>query len=85
VLALKSNTWNKIMLKAEVDSTIDKLEDEKVNVGDQGTCVSRLAPMGKIKVNKKIVEAKSTGAYIDEKTKVEVIGILDKVVIVKPI
>ncbi|MGQ1910247.1 NfeD family protein [Marinifilum sp. RC60d5] len=85
LLALKSNTWNKIMLKTELNSKVEKLEAEKVNVGDQGICVSRLAPMGKIKLKKKIVEAKSTGVYIDEKTKVEVVGILDKIVIVKPI
>ena len=85
VLALKSRTWNRIMLKAEVDSKVEKLEEEKVHVGDQGVCISRLAPMGKIKINRLVVEAKSTGAYIDEKTKVEVIGILDKIVIVKPL
>ncbi|WP_321295884.1 NfeD family protein [Marinifilum fragile] len=85
VLALKSNTWNKIMLKTEVDSKVDKLEEEKIHIGDQGVCLSRLAPMGKIKINKTVVEAKSTGAYIDEKSKVEVIGVMDKIVIVKPI
>ncbi|PXX96124.1 hypothetical protein DF185_20285 [Marinifilum breve] len=85
VLALKSNIWNKIMLKAEVDSKVEKLEEEKIHVGDQGICLSRLAPMGKIKINKTVVEAKSTGAYIDEKSKVEVIGVMDKIVIVKPI
>lgn len=85
VVALKSKTWNKIMLKAEVDSKVEKLEEKKINVGDQGICLSRLAPMGKIKVNKTIVEAKSTGAYIDERSKVEVVGIMDKIVIVKPI
>ena len=84
-LALKSKTWQKIMLKAEVDSKVEKLETEDITVGDQGICVSRLAPMGKIKLNKKIVEAKSTGVYIDEKTNVEVVGVIDKIVIVKPI
>jgi membrane-bound ClpP family serine protease len=84
-LALKSKTWNKIMLNAEVDSKVDKLEEESITIGDQGVCMSRLAPMGKIKINKTIVEAKSTGAYIDEKSKVEVVGIVDKTVIVKPL
>lgn len=85
VLVLKSNTWNKIMLKTEIDAKVDKLEENTVSVGDQGVCVSRLAPMGKVKINKIIVEAKSTGMYINEKTKVEVIGVIDKTVIVKPI
>jgi membrane-bound ClpP family serine protease len=85
ILALKSNTWNKIMLNTEIDSKVEKLEEEKIKVGDHGICMSRLAPMGKIKVNKIIVEARSTGAYIDEKSKVEIVGIMDKIVIVKPI
>ncbi|RUT78534.1 NfeD family protein [Ancylomarina longa] len=84
-LALKSKTWNRIKLQTEVDSKITKDEVDDIVIGDQGLSVSRLAPMGKIKVNKKILEAKSTGVYIDEKTKVEVVGIIDKIIIVKPI
>lgn len=84
-VALKSNTWNKIKLNAKIDSKVKKLEEEVVSVGDTGMCVSRLAPMGKIRINKIIVEAKSIGMYIDEKSKVEVVGIVDKVVVVKPI
>ncbi|WP_421920513.1 hypothetical protein [Marinifilum sp.] len=83
VVVLKTNTWNKIKLNAEIDSKVDKLDDIDVNIGDRGICVSRLAPMGKIKVNKRIMEAKSLGTYIDERSEVEVIDIVDKVVIVK--
>ncbi|MBN2597985.1 NfeD family protein [Labilibaculum sp.] len=85
VLALKSQTWNKIMLNTEVDSKVQKLDDENITIGDEGICVSRLAPMGQVKLDNKIVEARSTGAYVDEKTKVVVVGIVDKIVIVKPI
>ncbi|WP_372752789.1 NfeD family protein [Labilibaculum sp.] len=84
-LALKSKTWNKIMLKTEVTSKVEKMEDSDVLIGDQGVCTSRLAPMGMVKMNNKIVEAKSMGTYIDEKTPVEVVGIIDKIIIVKPI
>jgi membrane-bound ClpP family serine protease len=84
-LALKSKTWDKIMLNTEVDSKVLKLDDANISVGDQGVCVSRLAPMGQVKLNQKIVEARSTGTYVDEKTKVVVVGIIDKIVIVKPI
>lgn len=84
-LALKSKTWKKIMLNTEMDSKVEKIEVEDIAVGDFGISVSRLAPMGRVKVNRKIVEAKSTGVYIDEKTEVEVVGIIDKIIIVKPI
>jgi len=84
-LALKSGTWNRIMLKTEIDSKVDKLEKDLVQIGDQGICLSRLAPMGQVRINNHIIEAKSTGTYVDEKTKVEVIKIIDKVIVVKPI
>ena len=84
-VALKSKTWQKIMLKTEIDSKVEKLELENITVGDRGVCISRLGPMGMVKLNEKIVEAKSTGVYIDEKAYVEVVGIIDKIVIVKPI
>jgi len=84
-LALKSGTWNRIMLKTEIDSKVEKLEENMVAIGDEGICLSRLAPMGQVRINNKIIEAKSTGVYIDEKTPVEVIKIVDKVIVVKPI
>ena len=84
-LALKSGTWNKIMLKTEIDFKVEKLGEDVVAVGDEGICLSRLAPMGQVRINNHIIEAKSTGIYVDEKTKIEVIKIVDKVIIVKPI
>ena len=84
-LALKSGTWNRIMLKTEVDSKVEKLEKNVVVVGDEGICLSRLAPMGQVRINNHIVEAKSTGIYVDEKTEVKVIKIVDKIIVVKPI
>ena len=84
-LALKSGTWNRIMLKTEIDSKVEKLEENRVAIGDEGICLSRLAPMGQVRIKNYIIEAKSTGVYIDEKTPVEVIKIVDKVIVVKPL
>ncbi len=84
-LALKSGTWNRIMLKTEIDSKVEKLEEDLVAIGDEGICLSRLAAMGHVRINNHIVEAKSIGTYVDEKTEVKVIKIVDKVIVVKPI
>jgi len=84
-LALKSGTWNRIMLKTEISSKVEKLEEDSVVVGDEGVCLSRLAPMGQVRINNNIVEAKSIGTYVDEKTEVKVIKIVDKIIVVKPI
>ncbi|MRT91862.1 NfeD family protein [Ancylomarina sp. 16SWW S1-10-2] len=84
-LALKSGTWERLMLKTEIDSKVDKIDENLIAIGDEGVCLSRLAPMGQVRINKHIVEAKSTGVYVDEKTKVKVIKIVDKVIVVKPL
>lgn len=83
--ALKSGTWERIMLKTEIDSKVEKIEENLIAIGDEGVCLSRLAPMGQVRIKKHILEAKSTGAYIDEKTEVKVIKIVDKVIVVKPL
>ncbi len=85
LVVLKSNTWNKIKLKAQIDAKVEKLDEDMLCAGDRGVCLSRLAPMGKIRVNGQIVEGKSMGNYIDEKSKVEIVDIVDQIVIVKPI
>ena len=84
-MALRSGTWDRLKLKTEIDSKVEKLEDGLVQIGDQGICLSRLAPMGSVRINNHIVEAKSIGTYVDEKTEVKVIKIVDKVIVVKPI
>jgi len=84
-MALRSKTWNRFMLNTNVESSVDNpTSNESIKAGDVGTTISRLTPMGKARINDIVVEAKSTGAYIDQKTEVEVIRIEGSKVIVKP-
>ncbi len=62
---VRSKAINKIGLTAEIDSKVDN-DLDKVNEGDTGTTLSRLSPMGKIRVNGVVVEGKSLGGFIDE-------------------
>ena len=64
---------------------IDKipLVGEAVAVGAKGVTISRLSPMGKVEIDGKLYEAKSGGEYIDQRTKVEVVGFENFAVIVK--
>jgi len=43
-----------------------------IKVGDRGIALSRLAPMGKVKVKGQTVEAKSEDEFIDEGTPISV-------------
>jgi len=76
IMSLRARTWSRLMLKTNMEGTVDQdLTDEQVKVGDFGTTVTRLAPMGKIRVNKLVREAKSLEGYIDEQSEIEVVSI----------
>jgi membrane-bound ClpP family serine protease len=70
-------------LKTEIKGKNDPLEHVDIKIGDIGKCVSRLAPMGKIKVNGEVIEAKSLDDFIDEGTEIRVLEVLQTNVIVE--
>ena len=75
-MSLRARTWNRLMLKTNVNGTVDKnLTDDQIKVGDIGATLTRLAPMGKIRINELVREAKSIEGYIDEHAEVEVVSI----------
>lgn len=84
---LKSRTWDKIMLDTKIEGKVNVVNDEKseskVNVGDMGETVTRLNPMGKVFVNGEYYEAKSQDKFIDQKTRIEIIKVLNNKLIVK--
>lgn len=82
---LKTKTWNRIMLKKQIDGKVNIVDQEvpKVKVGDVGETVTRLNPMGKVIVNGEYFEAKSEDKFIDQKSTVEVVKVLSNKIIVK--
>lgn len=82
-ISFRSNTWKKTALETNVDGVVDGIDTTKVKVGDKGTCISRLAPMGKIIVNGEIIEAKSKLGFIDEKTEVTILEVYSTNVLVQ--
>lgn len=82
---LKSKAGRKMQLDTVIDSQVKTVEADKFQVGDRGTAVGRLAPMGKIEVNGMVVEGKSAGGFVDEGSTVEVVKIDGNHIIVKQI
>lgn len=73
---LKTRTLEKMSLKTEIESKNDPLAGVEVKEGDAGIAVSRLAPMGKVKVGGHVMEARSLNGFIDEGTEVVVREVL---------
>jgi len=82
VYSLKSKTWNKLMLNTKVDSVVDS-DISKLRIGQVGTCLTRLAPMGKVLVGEYEVEGQSIDGLLDEKTEVKIIKVEKTKIIVK--
>jgi membrane-bound ClpP family serine protease len=82
-LSLKSKTWNKIMLKTEVDGRVNEIDTNNIKVGDSGVSVSRLAPSGKALFNNEYYEVHTNGEFIDQETNILVTHFLDNKLFVK--
>jgi len=66
----KSKTLDKMALKSEINSKTEPFQGLDVQVGDKGVTISRLAPIGKIRINGKSIEGRSENSMIDENTPV---------------
>lgn len=81
----KSRTGKKMVLDSLIDGKVETVDAQKIQVGDTGKTIGRLAPSGKVKVNGEVVEAQSTGALIDHNTEIKVLKILTNKIIVEPV
>ena len=75
VYLVKSKAMDRIALKTDIDSTITTGETLNIAVGDEGIALSRLNPIGKVQVKNVIMEGKSMGDFIDERTPIVVINV----------
>jgi len=82
---LRAKTWRKMELDSVLDSRVEN-EIETVKVGDQGTAVTRLAPLGTARFEAGEREVRSDdGDLIPAGTAVKVVRIADKKLFVKPL
>ena len=82
---VRSKALEKMSLKAEIKGKNDPLENMVIHVGDLGITQSRLAPMGKVKVNGHIVEAKTNDDFIDPGVDIRVLEVYNTNILVERI
>jgi membrane-bound ClpP family serine protease len=83
VYLVKSKALDTISLKTDINSTVASNDALNVAVGDEGVCISRLNPMGKVRVNNITMEAKTLGEFVDENTDIVVLKVSPTQLIVK--
>lgn len=83
--ALKSGTWRKASLKAEISGRVNIVDSHELATGDRGKTVSRLNPMGKAMIRGQYYEVRTTGEYLEPATEIEVVKVEKSKITVKPI
>lgn len=84
VYVLRAKTWKRFTLNTNIDSKAVSTE-QVLAVGDRGKTVTRLAPMGAVRVGDNVIEVKALEGMIDPGVEVEVVLIEDNRIYVSPV
>ncbi len=82
---LKSKALERMSLKTNVTGTVDKIDENVIKIGDTGVTISRLAPMGKVRINGEVMEAKTSDEFIDQNVDIVVLEVYKTNVLVEKI
>jgi len=82
---MRSKTVDKLSLKKTIDYRPEPLKGLDLKSGDEAVALTRLALIGNAEFNGRIIEVRSTGDFIDQKSKIRVERILDGVVLVEKV
>lgn len=84
VLSLRAKTWQRFSLDKRIEArNMPTPAEQNVRIGDRGTTLSRLSPMGTVQIDGRIYEAKLASGYADPKREIEVVGFDNASVIVR--
>lgn len=83
IVFMRSKTLDKIALKKNITSKVDRTAEDKVKVGDTGVAITRLALIGNAEIEGNIVEVKSMDGFLNEKTPIVVNRITNGVIMVE--
>lgn len=80
---MRSKTLDRLSLKKNITSSVKNDDTETIQIGDLGVATTRLALIGNAEFKGNIIEVRSAGEFIDEKTPIIVERITNGVIIVR--
>lgn len=84
IYVLRAKTWKRMSLETNIDSKAVS-QEQVLSVGDKGKTVTRLSPVGAVRVGDNVVEVKALEGMIDPGVEVEVVLIEDNRIYVSPV
>jgi len=85
IIAFKGKSWERFSLK---NTMLGKFNDDykyDLNIGDKGTTISSLKPIGKAMFGNHVIEVRSNGGFVNENIEIEVKRIESSKIIVQPV
>ena len=80
---MRSKTVDKLSLKKTIDYKPEPLKGLNLKAGDEGVALTRLPLIGNAEFDGNIIEVRSTGDFIEEKSRIRVNRIRDGIVLVE--
>ncbi|WP_420577076.1 NfeD family protein [Ekhidna sp.] len=85
VIAFKGRSWERFSLKGTMTGKYNDDYKFDIKVGDKGTTISSLKPIGKAIFKDHEIEVRSNGGYVDENIEIEVLRIESSRIFVQPV
>ena len=85
IIAFKGRSWERFSLKHSLKGKYNDDFKVKLEVGDKGTTISSLKPIGKAIFNDQEIEVRSNGGFVNENVEIEVLKIDSSKIFVKPV
>ncbi|MDR0753988.1 MAG: NfeD family protein [Prevotellaceae bacterium] len=84
--SLRAKTWQRLSLNKSIDSKVDVSPSIKnIQPGDEGIAITRLSPVGKVRIKNVDLEARSVLGFIEHNARIVVLKFEDSKVIVEKI
>lgn len=85
ILAFKSRSWERFSLKGTMKGKFNDDFKIELQVGDRGTTISSLKPIGKAQFGDREIEVRSDGGFVNENIEIEVKRFDESKIIVQPV
>jgi len=83
--SFRSGVWSRFSLKTSSEGKVNEGMLASLNIGDEGTTVSTLRPIGKAEFQTRQFEVKTTGDYVETGIRIRIKNIQSHQIIVEPI
>jgi membrane-bound ClpP family serine protease len=83
--SFRSGAWSRFSNKSSMEGKVNEGLLSSINIGDEGTTISTLRPVGKAEFSNRQFEVKTHGNYIDNGARVRIKLIISNQIIVEPI